>query len=223
MSVARGFTGHDAALAMDRMYRWQRGIYDVTRKPYLLGRDRVIDLLAPPPGGSVLEIGCGTGRNLIRAARAWPQARLHGYDVSSVMLAEAEKATARAGLCDRIALARGDALAFDARDAFRVAHFDRIYFSYVLSMIPQWREALWEASGLLAPRGRLLVVDFGDMTDLPGPVRAGLRRWLSLFHVTPCPGLPDELARIARHREFSVEMSHPYRRYSTLASIARPL
>ena len=60
---------------MDAIYRGQRHIYDITRKYYLLGRDRVIDDLAPPPGGSVLEVGCGTARNLITAARRWPDAR----------------------------------------------------------------------------------------------------------------------------------------------------
>ena len=39
----------DAAVAMDRMYRWQRHIYDVTRKYYLLGRD-ALQLLYDAPG-----------------------------------------------------------------------------------------------------------------------------------------------------------------------------
>ena len=51
----------DAATRMDRMYRPQRYIYDLTRKPYLLGRDRLIAGLAAPDGGTILEIGCGTG------------------------------------------------------------------------------------------------------------------------------------------------------------------
>jgi len=50
---------------MDRMYRHQRHIYDASRKFYLLGRDALITGLAPPKGGTILEIGCGTGRNLI--------------------------------------------------------------------------------------------------------------------------------------------------------------
>ena len=50
---------------MDRIYRHQRHIYDLTRKYYLLGRDELITALAPPGNGSVLEIGCGTGRNLL--------------------------------------------------------------------------------------------------------------------------------------------------------------
>ena len=53
------------AALMDRLYRRQRHFYDVTRKHYLLGRDRLIDGLAPPSGGRVLEIGCGTARNLV--------------------------------------------------------------------------------------------------------------------------------------------------------------
>ena len=35
---------------MDGIYRYQRYIYDATRKYYLLGRDRMLDGLRPPPG-----------------------------------------------------------------------------------------------------------------------------------------------------------------------------
>jgi S-adenosylmethionine-diacylgycerolhomoserine-N-methlytransferase len=55
---------------MDRVYRRQRHIYDLTRKYFLLGRDTLISRLQPPTGGSVIEIGCGTGRNLVAAAHA---------------------------------------------------------------------------------------------------------------------------------------------------------
>jgi len=65
-------TGASAAAHMDAIYRYQRYIYDASRKYYLLGRDRLIGELAPPPGGSVLEIACGTGRNLVKAARRYP-------------------------------------------------------------------------------------------------------------------------------------------------------
>ena len=40
----------DAAIRMDRQYRWQRHIYDLTRLPYLLGRDRLIAELRPTVG-----------------------------------------------------------------------------------------------------------------------------------------------------------------------------
>src|ERR1700721_738184 len=60
----------DAAGLMDRMYRRQRHIYDLTRKFYLLGRDQMIDRLAPPPDARVLEIGGGTGANLTPPPRS---------------------------------------------------------------------------------------------------------------------------------------------------------
>ena len=61
--------GSDHRAHMDGIYRYQRYIYDLTRKYYLLGRDRLLADLEPPDGGTILEIGCGTGRNLVLAAR----------------------------------------------------------------------------------------------------------------------------------------------------------
>ena len=72
----------EATDRMNRMYRRQRHIYDGTRRYYLLGRDQLISGLKPAPGASVLEIGCGTGRNLVLAARLHPDAQFFGLDVS---------------------------------------------------------------------------------------------------------------------------------------------
>ncbi len=103
---------------MDRIYRRQRHVYDVTRKFYLLGRDQLIAALDPPAGGSVLEVGCGTGRNLILAARRYPEARFFGLDVSGEMLATAGINIMRAGLGKRISLGLGDAARFEPEALF---------------------------------------------------------------------------------------------------------
>jgi S-adenosylmethionine-diacylgycerolhomoserine-N-methlytransferase len=210
----------DAAAVMDRMYRRQRHIYDLTRKFYLLGRDELIDALAPPPGGAALEIACGTGRNLIRAARAYPQARFYGLDVSQEMLATAAENIARAGLSARVRLACADATAFDPEALFGVAAFDRVFVSYALSMIPDWRRVAVEATALLAPGGRLLVVDFGDQGGLPEVFRAGLRAWLARFHVAPRLELQAALAALAAARGLRLEFRPLYRRYAFLAALS---
>lgn len=182
---------------MDRLYRHQRHVYDLTRKFYLLGRDRLIDDLAPPPGGRVLEVGCGTARNLVHAARLWPQATFYGVDLSHEMLATARRTVGRSGLEGRIRLARADATSFDPALSFGVPGFSRIFFSYSLSMIPAWRDALARALHWLPAGGELHIVDFGGQEHLPGWFRAGLRRWLAWFPVEPRERLEAELAALA--------------------------
>ncbi len=204
---------------MDRIYRYQRHIYDLTRKYYLLGRDHLIASLNPPERGHVLEIGCGTGRNLIAAARAYPRARFYGIDISEEMLVTARANIARAGLERRITLACADATHFSPNDLFRRASFDRIFFSYALSMIPPWRQALEGAAHALGPAGRLLVVDFGQQEKLPRIFRKGLFAWLRSFHVTPHADLFQAMVDMAECEGSAVRTAGLYRGYAWFAEI----
>jgi S-adenosylmethionine-diacylgycerolhomoserine-N-methlytransferase len=179
---------------MDRIYRHQRHIYDLTRKYYLLGRDELIAELDPPGAGTVLEIGCGTGRNLLAVRRKYPQARLYGLDISEAMLV-----TAKAHSQGRdIAYAKADAADFDPHALFGVSCFDRIFISYALSMIPSWQAVLASAAGMLAPDGELHVVDFGQQERLPRAFRTALRAWLAKFHVMPRAHLLTVAQDVAR-------------------------
>ncbi|WP_041559059.1 class I SAM-dependent methyltransferase [Novosphingobium sp. PP1Y] len=190
----------DHAALMDRVYRGQRHIYDLTRKYYLFGRDRLIDELECRAGHAVLELGCGTGRNLQLIARRWPGVQCHGLDISAEMLKNARK---RLGLSGRLAL--GDATRFDARGLFGREGFDRIVLSYALSMIPGWQATLEQAVAALAPGGSVRVVDFGDLAGLPAPLSGGLRKWLAHFHVTPRTGMESVCTRIAREKHLRLE------------------
>lgn len=181
---------------MDRIYRRQRHVYDLSRKYYLLGRDRLIDGLAPPPGGRVLEIGCGTARNLVALAHRHPATPLFGIDLSLEMLDTARRRVNREGLDPRVRLAHGDATRFDPALLFGVPGFSRIFFSYTLSMIPEWEKALAQSVLWLQPGGELHLVDFGGQERLPRWFRGGLRSWLSMFHVIPRDTLEAALARL---------------------------
>jgi len=170
---------------MDSVYRYQRYIYDLTRKYYLFGRDRLIDELAPKPGARIVEIGCGTARNLIRMARRYPNTELYGLDASEAMLETAAKAIARAGLGGRITLAHGYAETLAPSMFGLTQGFDEAVFSYSLSMIPDWKAALRAAERTLAAGGRIHIVDFGDLSGFAQPLRKALLAWLRLFHVAP--------------------------------------
>ena len=210
----------DHAVRMDRIYGSQRHIYDLTRKYYLFGRDRLIDALDLSGGGSLLEVGCGTGRNLIRAARVWPQARLYGIDISEAMLGTARANVDTVGLSDRIALSQGDAAAFDPRALFGVAHFDRVMFSYTLSMIPPWREALAQGLAVAGDTGRLTVVDFGMQSGWPAIWRKPFLAWLAHFDVTPRAELAGEVARLATRQGRTCATRMLWRDYSQMAWVA---
>lgn len=190
MAAASKPAGH--AALMDEVYRGQRHIYDLTRKYYLFGRDTLIAGLAAKPGMRVLEIACGTGRNLDKIAKAWPGVRLYGLDISAEMLK-----SARATLGDEARLVEGDACAFDAAALFGEPTFDRVVLSYSLSMIPDWEGAFAHAARHLAPGGELHVVDFGDLGGLPGPLERLLHAWLAKFHVSTRSALPETAARLA--------------------------
>lgn len=210
-----------AGASMDRIYRRQRHFYDLTRKYYLLGRDELIAGLAPAPGDRVLEIGCGTGRNLIVAARAFPRAAFFGIDISAEMLATARANVDRACFADRITLAPGDATAFAAA-MFGGDGFDRVFLSYTLSMIPDWRAALDRAAAALAPGGRLDLVDFGQQEALPAAFRTALFAWLGRFDVTPRAALFDTLGEIAARRGFEVTWAPTRRGYAWTGRLQRP-
>jgi S-adenosylmethionine-diacylgycerolhomoserine-N-methlytransferase len=212
----------EATRRMNRMYRRQRHIYDGTRRYYLLGRDQLILGLRPKAGASVLEIGCGTGRNLVLAGRLYPDARFFGIDVSTEMLTSAITAITRSGQTGRVRVAHGDGTSFNPQNLFRLSRFDHVMVSYSLSMIPDWRGVLQAAADHLKPGGRLHVVDFGRQEGLPSIARALLLRWLAMFDVTPRDDLERVLSTMANARGADLKFERPFRGYAQYAVLTMP-
>lgn len=211
----------DHSALMNKVYRRQRHIYDLTRAWYLLGRDRMIAGLKPVDGTSVLEIGCGTGRNLVAAALAYPRVYIYGMDISSEMLSSARAAIRKAGLDRQIGMAQGDAVTFDPLRAFGEINVARIFMSYTLSMIPDWRGTLAQAMGNLGPKGELHIVDFGQSERLPRVFRYMLFRWLALFHVTPRETLRFALEDLAQEHNARLTFTPLYRGYAWSAVLRK--
>lgn len=204
---------------MDAIYARQRHFYDLTRKYYLLGRDRLIARLDVPKGGTVLEVGCGTGRNLISVAKRYPDAKLFGLDISEAMLTTARAKVAAAGFADRITLKQADATDFDPGSLFGHANFDRVFFSYTLSMIPDWQAAI--AQGTKATGGALHLVDFGQFERLPRWFGTGMKAWLAKFDVDPRSALPDAIRRIGADNGLTASFDPLYRGYAWSGGLTR--
>lgn len=189
----------DARTLMDRMYRAQRHIYDLTRKFYLFGRDTLIAELPVRPGEAVLEVGCGTARNLVMLAARHPRARFYGIDASAEMLKTAAQNVMRGGVGSRVHLARTLADDYDFRATFgREDKFDRLLFSYSLSMIEDWRGAIAHGLEQVKSGGTLHIVDFGNQEGLPRWFKGALKAWLDKFHVRFRPEMKPHFEALER-------------------------
>lgn len=207
---------------MERMYRPQRFFYDATRKFYLLGRDRLVDSIPARAGDRLLEIGCGTGRNLLRLGRRCPGVLLCGVEPARSMLELSARRLVRRGLADRARLAWGTAETLDPLGQFGVEAFDHVLASYCLSIIPEPLPALERALAVLAPGGSLHLVDFGPMDRLPPPAAWAMRAWLARFGVAHKPEVRAELERRAAAGAGTLETVEIGRGYAELLRFTLP-
>ena len=213
----------DACIEMDRMYRYQRHIYNLTRKYYLLGRDQLLDRMLLNDDAQVLEVACGTGRNLSKLARRHPRARLYGLDASAAMLQTARAHLAAHAPAAKTVLAQGLAQDFSYASTFGLPRpFDIIFISYGLSMIPEWRAAVDNALANLASGGTLYIVDFWDQGGLPPWFRRLLVRWLNRFGVAHRQELLEYLQALPCDGARPLRLTPVARRYAFIAEFAKP-
>lgn len=208
----------DARAAMDRMYRWTRHIYDASRKYYLLGRDTLIAGLNAQPGDVVCEVGCGTARNLRKLAPRYPDAIFVGIDASDEMLKTARNILKHHGLSEKVRVEQGFAQNFDPAQLFGTARpFDKIIFSYALSIIPPWKESIDHAIELVKSGGEIHIVDFGAQNELPEAFRKFIFWWLKQFHVYHKPEIIAYLRQLAAEKKGTLTIAHLHRGYTDCA------
>ncbi len=123
--------------------------------------DALLSLVPPGPEGRLLDIGTGTGRVLELLA---PRVREGlGVDASKAMLALARARLSAPGLAH---------CAVRLADMYRLPLADRSFDTVVLQMVLHHAEdpagAVQEATRVLSPNGRLLVIDLAEhnRTDL---------------------------------------------------------
>lgn len=119
-------------------------------------RDEAVLRLDLDAGDSVLEVGCGSGANLGRLASAvGPAGVITGIDLSPRMLEKAKRLRRSQGW-ENVTLHERDALDFGTTEPL-----DAVLFSLSYSVMPEPRRTLNRVWDLLAPGGRIVVVDAG--------------------------------------------------------------
>lgn len=133
----------------------------------------LLDVAGKGPFSRVLDIGTGTGRMLSLFADR--SERLDGIDFSHRMLTVARANLERGGVT-HAHVRQGDAAALPYEDASA----DLVIIHQVLHFIDEPERIIAEAARVLAPDGKLLVVDFAPHTleflrDKHGHRRLGIR------------------------------------------------
>jgi ubiquinone/menaquinone biosynthesis C-methylase UbiE len=144
MAPARFFDGRlfDTVVALTREKLW-RGL--------------TVKYLAPQPGDTILDVGCGTGSLALLAARVQPQARIVGLDPDPEILAVARGKDAQSRV--RWLTGMGDALV----ESVGTESMDGVMSSLVLHQCPiaVKRAILASMFAVLRPGGRLVIADYG--------------------------------------------------------------
>lgn len=150
---------HQQVERVRNYYIFQSRIYDWTRWSFLFGRSAILKQLPfeYEQPFHLLEVGCGTGRNLYKLQKQFPEARLSGMDISTDMLDQAKRRLRGYPGVILLEQAYGDEF------YTWTGKLDVVLFSYALTMInPQWKALIHQAYKDLRPGGYIAVVDFHD-------------------------------------------------------------
>ncbi len=153
-SVAPGYDRMNRVLSLGMDQRWRRTAL----------RD-----LAPTPGARTLDLCCGTGDLALGMP---PGSTRVGCDFTPAMLGLAARKADAAGI--RLPVVAGDAL----RLPFRTGAFDRLIVGFGVRNLPDHAAAFSEMRRVLAPEGRLVILEFSQPEGFLA--RLGHRLWMRL-------------------------------------------
>jgi phosphatidylethanolamine/phosphatidyl-N-methylethanolamine N-methyltransferase len=178
--------------AMRKSYARWAPVYNLTFGAVTSAGRRRVAAMANARGGSLLEVGVGTGMSLDLYGR---DVRVTGIDASPEMLAKAEDRVREKGLTNVTALRGMDARRMDFADA----SFDQVVALHIMSVVPEPERVMAEMARVVKPGGSVFVVNhfareggvFSALERIAAPLSDKLG-WHSDFErgkVLSCPDL----------------------------------
>src|SRR6201996_6146392 len=151
-------------------YRKKARHYDLTSRlypapgyPQRTQRLRAVRALSLGPGGTVIDLACGTGLNFPLLQQAvGPGGRIIGVDLTDAMLARAQDRIKAHGWSN-VSLVQADAAGFGFP-----AGADAILSTYALTQVPECAQVIAHGTAALAAGGRWAVLDLKVPGRTPG-------------------------------------------------------
>ena len=189
------------------------GRYDLVNRVISLGLDQrwrrtAVERLELQPGHRVLDVATGTGDVAARVLEACPTAIVTGVDPSRGMLDVARVKPA----CKGVRFEEGDAMALPFGDAT----FDRAIIAFGIRNVADRPRGLAEIHRVLAPRGRLVVL---ELTEPAGGPLAPIARTF-VHRVVPRVGALLSGADEYRYLERSIAAFPPAEAFADMVTEA---
>jgi len=153
-----------------------------------------LDRAAPAPGETVVDLGCGRGGDVVRAAAlVGPLGLAVGVDLSEEMLAAAAR---RAALVTNVRFVRSALAPLELADASA----DVVVSNCAINHAPDKAAVYREIERVLRPGGRFVVSDVVAERELPEAVRSDPAAWAACYG-----GAITEAATLAAARGAGLE------------------
>jgi demethylmenaquinone methyltransferase/2-methoxy-6-polyprenyl-1,4-benzoquinol methylase len=160
-----------------------------------LWKDAMMDWLAPRPGQRLLDVAGGTGDIAFRFLRRAEGSTAVVCDLTQSMLDEGQRRAEAQALGPRVDWVAGDAMALPFPDA----SFDSYTIAFGIRNVTRPEAALDEAFRVLVPGGRLMVLEFSQLSS---PL---LQRAYDLYSFNVIPAMGEVVARDRESYQYLVE------------------
>ena len=161
-----------------------RNIFVPRFSPWIKDAVQALARAAPPCDGTVFVAGCGSGEEVVSAAKLLPDHNFEAFDLADGMVAISQELIHSNGLSKRVKVAIGDATSVP----LRLQPVSGILSCFVLQQMPRPAQVVASWTRSLAPNGVLCVCYWPNEVESEGP-------WRRMMDIDPPKSKEDDWER----------------------------